>query len=410
MKYKKHRREEAKYSKEKVARIFSSQDNQIKIDPVKGRPTHHNMLNFPNGANYGDNAVHGSKVGHAQEPIQFGVQGQGQYNGGSLDQSWPTPSTQYYMKNHGSYVDEASGSRDKQKFGKSHRHVPYTCFSRAVDTKEPGHRYMKESKEQQSMNDIYTNQSLYDSMEAKIYGFNQTGKYYFNGKHASSVIKYENSHDYDASNLNSERSDDPVVEHKDFDNQDRQLCSNDAQKGVDHHAILRQKLTVPDEDDVLAPISYVSPQKSQTFIQTPYSYIPAPLSHSSAEVDCCNQLISKLLERDKILDLSDLYKMTQQLSTDKHNQNVTSILCELGDRVVGKFVRWTKHLPFFSEISIEAHSQMLTSKWHELFLFITTAYKSVEGSMEAEMTSEELYNCYMRKLQVSIYYEKSSYN
>lgn len=389
-------------SKERVARILSSLDSQIKIEPVKPRASQCSVFNIPSVSG-SSGMVHSLQSSPSVDRRTFCTDSP--YNMSTLHQSWTNPSSQYYMNNRPVY----SGPLDKQELNTTHMH--YGQDSNALSTSKYGQRYVVKENENVRPGSSYefssregpTTQpdaSLFDSMEDRIYGYNQTGKYYFNGQHVRSEVKTQRPcNRTDSGDLQV----DFTVEGINGTDSDRKIPSESVQK-VDHHAILRQKLTVPDEEEVLAPIFSSPSQKSQMFSTSHLSlpYIPSlsPVTLSSTGADHCSPLLTELIACDKMLDLTDLYKMTQQLSSDR--KSATKILCELGDRVVSKFVKWTKQLPFFSEIPIEVHSRMLTSKWHELLLLVTTAYRSDQSEAVSSLTKDDLYAHYMRKLQVGL--------
>lgn len=387
-------------SKERVARILSSLDSQIKIEPVKPRASQCSVFNIPSVSG-SSGMVHSLQSSPSVDRRTFCTDSP--YNMSTLHQSWTNPSSQYYVNNRPAY----SGPLDKQELNTSHMH--YGQDPNALLTSNYGQRYVVKENENVSPGSSYEfsgregptaqpEASLFDSMEDRIYGYNQTGKYYFNGQHVKSEVKTHRPYNRaDSGDLQV----DFTVEGINGTDRNRKISSESVQK-VDHHAILRQKLTVPDEEEVLAPIFSSPSQKSQMF-STSHSYIPSlsPVTSSSTGADFCSPLLTELIACDKMLDLTDLYKMTQQLSSDR--KSATKILCELGDRVVSKFVKWTKQLPFFSEIPIEVHSHLLTSKWHELLLLVTTAYKSDQSESVSSLTKDDLYAHYMRKLQVALY-------
>lgn len=405
VKYKKHkRRDEAKVSKERVARILSSLDNQIRIEPVKPGPSHRSVFNVPN-ISTSATVIPSNPAGINSDPALMNTEHA--YEGSGPQRSWMNNLAQYYT--HSGFSGTASPC-DKQGVDKGQGHVMYRRDNSSVLNTEYKSGFGLTSDngrsdlQQQTFSSNYrgrpiSNEELQlNSIEEKIYGYNQTGKYYFRGDHAKSEIAVEQSGSTVLQNMVPEQSS------LELSRSPLEMpCASPRTETVqraDHHAILRQKLTAPD-DDVLTPVSVYPDQNSPQ--NTLFSYIPST-SHSPTiaapiPVPTSSHPIEKLLECDSALDLTDLYRMTYQLSKDK--KSVTKILCELGDRVVGKFVQWTKRLPFFPDIPIEVHSRLLTSKWHELLLLITTAYKSVQGKSLPDMTSEKLYVFYMKKLQVS---------
>lgn len=65
------------------------------------------------------------------------------------------------------------------------------------------------------------------------------------------------------------------------------------------------------------------------------------------------------------------------------NQNTADLqskLCQIGDSIVYKLVQWTRRLPFYMDLSVNVHTQLLTHKWHELLVLTTSAYQAIHGS------------------------------
>lgn len=407
VKYKKHkRRDETKVSKECVARILSSLDNQLKTEPVKPRPSQRSVFRIP-GVPSTRPVPSVSQCGLDSNPMAVDVdQTQGlAYNTSSMQRTWLNSKSQYYVNGHSDPPNSVMAT-GKGDMNKDHDHLNYsgqscslpnsyygqsfnhslTNGSRPLEVCQP---YRDPCKDMTEINNMDFN---------RIYGYNQTNKYSIHEPHdVKSEFGAEDSHHGLA---NSQLH----MQCQEFGTTQKQNncgssvspeCSRNAHlehpPKVDPHAILRQKLTVPDDADVLTPVSFSSAQSSHSF-QTP---------KASSQEGFTSQLVADLVACDDALDLTDLYNMTSVLSKD--SKSVTMLLCELGDKVVGKLVQWTKKLPFFNEIPIEVHSRLLTSKWHELLLLITTAYKVIQGQKPVVMSQEELFNFYMRKLQVNVH-------
>jgi hypothetical protein len=49
-------------------------------------------------------------------------------------------------------------------------------------------------------------------------------------------------------------------------------------------------------------------------------------------------------------------------------------LSHIGDEIVEKLVAWTKKLPFYTELPVEVHTQLLTKRWAELVLLSACYY------------------------------------
>lgn len=107
-------------------------------------------------------------------------------------------------------------------------------------------------------------------------------------------------------------------------------------------------------------------------------------------------LITELLHCDAALDITKLYQMDELLNAE---DGVTMTLCTLGDEIVNKLVTWTKRLPFYKEIPVEIHSSLLTNKWHELLLLMTSAYNSLQRPRYKELGRDELFQRNMSRLK-----------
>ncbi|CAH1785761.1 unnamed protein product [Owenia fusiformis] len=98
-----------------------------------------------------------------------------------------------------------------------------------------------------------------------------------------------------------------------------------------------------------------SPQKQQSR----YSLPPTNLS----------QIVGELIACEKEMDTS----AAQMDFLAQNEDSLMKAMCKLGDSIVTQLVKWTKHLPFYSDIPLAVHTQLLTSKWHEILLLITSA-------------------------------------
>ncbi|OWF49689.1 uncharacterized protein LOC110451376 [Mizuhopecten yessoensis] len=124
-----------------------------------------------------------------------------------------------------------------------------------------------------------------------------------------------------------------------------------------------------------------------------------PLDKELCGPEVHRQLIQELVNCNKLLDISGSYNFDQ---SDWMHSDLTSNLCRLGDEIVGKLVDWTRHLPFYNEIPLNVHSQMLTNRWHELLVLITTAHRALiiqEHIPSTEVTYTSLLNFNMLKLE-----------
>ncbi|XP_060083347.1 uncharacterized protein LOC132562615 [Ylistrum balloti] len=109
------------------------------------------------------------------------------------------------------------------------------------------------------------------------------------------------------------------------------------------------------------------------------------------------QLIQELVNCNALLDISSSYHFDQSnwLQSDMN-------FCRLADEIVGKLVAWTRHLPFYTEIPLNVHSRILTNRWHELLVLITTAHQALTlqaHKRPTETTYTSLLNSNMQKLE-----------
>lgn len=107
-------------------------------------------------------------------------------------------------------------------------------------------------------------------------------------------------------------------------------------------------------------------------------------------------LINELLDCNSLLDITEDNKLSQLYNTGK---SMFEFLCTIGDGIVSKFVRWTKQLPFYEEVSPKVHSNILTSKWHELLSFIAMAHTALSPTENLDqLTYKTIYDRNMSRL------------
>uniref|UniRef100_A0A7E4WBD0 NR LBD domain-containing protein n=1 Tax=Panagrellus redivivus TaxID=6233 RepID=A0A7E4WBD0_PANRE len=87
-------------------------------------------------------------------------------------------------------------------------------------------------------------------------------------------------------------------------------------------------------------------------------------------------LIQELIEVDRLETLVNLKGL--QVRGGGFNATETAAasgrLSRIGDEIVEKLVDWTKLLPFYNDLPVEVHTQMLTQKWSELVLLSACFY------------------------------------
>lgn len=104
----------------------------------------------------------------------------------------------------------------------------------------------------------------------------------------------------------------------------------------------------------------------------------------------CELLLKPLLECESI-ELNELNGATQ----DGNTTSLTEKLCSIGDSIVYRLVQWTKCLPFYNELPVTIHTQLLTHKWHQL-LVLSTCLTNLDDHTNDSMEQQQLY--YMNKL------------
>ncbi|XP_042897151.1 hormone receptor 4 isoform X2 [Parasteatoda tepidariorum] len=87
--------------------------------------------------------------------------------------------------------------------------------------------------------------------------------------------------------------------------------------------------------------------------------------------------ITQLIDCDNFEDVAvlknlDEFKQVKAELSDK--------LFQIGDMIVCKLVQWTKCLPFYTELPVTVHTQLLSHKWHELLVLTTTAYWAIRAN------------------------------
>ncbi|XP_076359926.1 hormone receptor 4-like isoform X1 [Tachypleus tridentatus] len=95
-------------------------------------------------------------------------------------------------------------------------------------------------------------------------------------------------------------------------------------------------------------------------------------------------MITQLIECDDFEDVATLSNLQDLLSI---KYELSEKLCQIGDNIVFKLVQWTKRLPFYSELPVTVHTQLLTHKWHELLVLTTCAYQAIHGPVKSSETS-----------------------
>ncbi|CAB3399254.1 unnamed protein product [Caenorhabditis bovis] len=87
-----------------------------------------------------------------------------------------------------------------------------------------------------------------------------------------------------------------------------------------------------------------------------------------------NNLIQELVEMDCLDRLINLRGLRINPATNCDITPACSRLTRIGDEIVEQLVEWTKTLPFFDELPVEAHTHLLTQRWAELVLLSACYY------------------------------------
>ncbi|CAG2103421.1 unnamed protein product [Medioppia subpectinata] len=93
-----------------------------------------------------------------------------------------------------------------------------------------------------------------------------------------------------------------------------------------------------------------------------------------------DQLLSALIECDDFADFGSLssLEMTETTTTSPNATELSDRLCSIGDSIVYRLVQWTKRLPFYDQLPVHVHTQLLTHKWHELLVLSTCAFNAIQ--------------------------------
>ncbi|XP_043213532.1 hormone receptor 4-like isoform X2 [Amphibalanus amphitrite] len=97
-------------------------------------------------------------------------------------------------------------------------------------------------------------------------------------------------------------------------------------------------------------------------------------SSRSLPYEATASLVRTLIDCDNFEDIA-----TNLNEIFDNKSDISQKLCHIGDSIVYKLVQWTKQLPFYLEIPVQVHTQLLTSKWHELLVLTTCSYQAIRG-------------------------------
>lgn len=66
--------------------------------------------------------------------------------------------------------------------------------------------------------------------------------------------------------------------------------------------------------------------------------------------------------------------LSEQYTAQLSQEAAATALSHIGDEIVEKLVVWTKKLPFYEELPVEVHTQLLSKRWSELVLLSACQY------------------------------------
>uniref|UniRef100_A0A8R1E0R3 Uncharacterized protein n=1 Tax=Caenorhabditis japonica TaxID=281687 RepID=A0A8R1E0R3_CAEJA len=102
------------------------------------------------------------------------------------------------------------------------------------------------------------------------------------------------------------------------------------------------------------------------------------------------KLIRKLVEMDcldKLINLKGL-RINPAATANCDISPACKRLTRIGDEIVEQLVEWTKTLPFFDELPVEAHTHLLTQRWAELVLLSAGYYACSVFAQDSPDTTE----------------------
>ncbi|KAH3797225.1 uncharacterized protein LOC127837953 isoform X2 [Dreissena polymorpha] len=425
VKYKKHRRrDETNISKERVACI-SSTDNQITVEPVKSRPKFENVLQVPyyssasmvgltnstvSGGNFFSTqmgeSMRTSHMSQASIESSFNMI----YGGAPMESGTRVSMSTINPGEEQLYIEEQSPKRPRLESRRPGVMATHSMGMKAMSDNGgyrqgswpgrltagatgPGHQYNEQSFWGENVPvvsakpEIDTNGYCYE-VETDFH--KSDGRYEVETDSNKSDGRYAYFMNNTAGNHSAAISKDSTVCVRCSKEKNRHCVCSHVARLVNHHSVLRRTLTAPD----IETEKHLSMVGSQLLP-------PPPVRTKTTKSDtfvrrCSSSLIAELMDCDAKLNIMDLYNLPELLNNG--TTDVTKLLCDLGDKVVGKLVLWTKTLPFFKEIPVEVHSKLLSSKWQELLLFIATAHRAIYKESDV-MNFKELYSLNMGKLK-----------
>lgn len=120
---------------------------------------------------------------------------------------------------------------------------------------------------------------------------------------------------------------------------------------------------------------HLAPSALSMGIHSPVSMSGSPLVFTPPPVasPTTKNLIQEMLDVEDLVDMVDLKGLS---AASNGIADPVECLTKIGDEIVEKLVGWTKKLPFYGELPVQLHTQLLTERWAELVLlntlFLTT--------------------------------------
>ncbi|KAH7637214.1 hormone receptor 4-like [Dermatophagoides farinae] len=97
--------------------------------------------------------------------------------------------------------------------------------------------------------------------------------------------------------------------------------------------------------------------------------------------DESDQYLSALIDCDDFAEFGSLSALElTETSTSSNSNELSDRLCSIGDSIVYRLVQWTKRLPFYEQLPVHTHTQLLTHKWHELLVLSTCAFSAINSN------------------------------
>ena len=95
------------------------------------------------------------------------------------------------------------------------------------------------------------------------------------------------------------------------------------------------------------------------------------------------RVVQKLLECESKQNIGNLnFSLSSQ-------DNVAQVLAQLGDDIVSQLVDWTQKLPYYDRLPLPLHTELLTTKWHELVVLSMVVHISRNQSPSSPSNQNE---------------------